>query len=96
MAADDVPRPGAPEQRLPLRQRLLVRAAFLAGGLSTFLLGLPALHVDVADLVARGGASDDVLRRRTYLVRRMREGGVRPKDIATAHDLFKGERYPGR
>ncbi|MBX3470456.1 MAG: hypothetical protein KF878_26620 [Planctomycetes bacterium] len=76
---------------LTRRQRLAVRAAFLAGGLVAFAVGLPALHVDAADLEARGGASDDVQRRRRHLVRRMREGGVRPADIGTTHELFKGE-----
>lgn len=70
-----------------MKRRLLLALAYALGALVATWLGL---RVDASDLLAKGGASDDALRRRRSLVRRIREG-VRPKDIGTTYDLFKGE-----
>lgn len=74
--------------RLGWAARLLVRAAWMVGGAVAVVVALP---VDATELIERGGASEDALRRRRSLVRRIREDGVRPKDIGTTFDLFKGE-----
>ena len=76
------------EPRLRWQQRLLVRAVFVLGALAALVLALP---VDVSALVEKGGACEDALRRRAHIVRRLRGGGVVPKDIGTQLELFKGE-----
>ena len=76
------------EHQLGLAARLLLRAVFLLGAVASIMVGL---RVDPTELLAKGGASDDALRRRRSIARRLREESVRPADIATPNDLFKGE-----
>lgn len=81
--------PTAPaETRLSWQERLLLSAVFLLGALAALALALP---VSVGPLIEKGGATEDVLRRRAYIVRRLQEGGVAPKDIGTQLELFQGE-----
>jgi hypothetical protein len=77
-----------PGVKLSLLEKVALRVAFLAGAVVSISLGM---RVDVTDLVARGGACEDVQMRRRSLARRLRDEVVRPKDIATAYDQFKGE-----
>lgn len=74
--------------RLPLAQRLLLRGVFLVGAATSIALGM---RVDATELVAKGGACEDALLRRRSIARRIRDEVVRPADIATPHDQFKGE-----
>jgi hypothetical protein len=69
-------------------ERLGLRLAFLVGSLVS--IGL-FLRVDASDLAARGGACEDVRLRRASIARRLREEPVRPQNIATESDQFKGE-----